>query len=46
MEHKNKRHKLFSELEGYVSRPALSFMDDKLARSWTFGFDKEDCGYV
>ena len=43
MEHKYKRHKLFYELEGYLSRAALGFIDDELARSRTFGFDKEDC---
>jgi hypothetical protein len=46
MKHKYKRHKLFSELEGYVSRAALGFIDDELTRSRTFGFDKEDCGCV
>ena len=46
MEHKYKRHKLFSELEGYVSRAALSFIDDKLQCSGTFGFAKEDFGCV
>jgi len=46
MEHKYKRHKLFSELKGYVSRAALDFMNDELARSRAFGFDKEDRGCV
>ena len=46
MEHKHKRHKLFSELKGYVPRAALGFIDVELARSRTFGFDKEDCGCV
>jgi len=46
MEHKYKRQKLFSELEGYVSRAALSFIDDQLQRSRTFDFAKEDCGCV
>jgi hypothetical protein len=32
MKHKYKRHKLFSVLEGYVSRAALSFIDDELHR--------------
>jgi len=44
MEHKYKRHKLFSELEGYVSRTALGFIADELQRSRTFGFAKEDYG--
>ena len=46
MEHKHKRHKLFSELKGYVPRAALGFIDVELARSRTFGFDKEDYGCV
>ena len=46
MEHKYKRHKLLPELEGYVSKAALAFIDDELARSRTFTVDKEDCGCV
>ncbi|KEH19766.1 hypothetical protein MTR_8g468040 [Medicago truncatula] len=46
IEHKYKRHKLCSQFEGYESRAALGFMDDELACSRTFGFDKEDCGCV
>ena len=46
MVHKHKKHKLFSKLEGYVSRAALGFIDEELQRSRTFGFAKEDCGCV
>jgi hypothetical protein len=46
MEHKYKKHFLFSELEGYVSRGTLDFIYDELTRSKTFGFAKEDCGCV
>jgi len=46
MVHKYKKNKLFSELEGYVSRAALGFIDEELQRSRTFGFAQEDCGCV
>jgi len=41
MEHKCKRHFLFSELEGYVSRPGLIFIYDELTRSRAFDFAKK-----
>ncbi|KEH34517.1 hypothetical protein MTR_3g467680 [Medicago truncatula] len=44
MKHKYKRHKLFSQFEGYVSRAALGFIDDELQCSRTLIFAKEDCG--
>jgi len=34
------------ELEGYESRRTLKFIYDEFKRSKTFGFGKEDCGYV
>ena len=46
MEHKYKKHKLFSELEGYASRATLGFIDEELQRYKTFDFAKEDCGCV
>ena len=46
MEHRYKRQKLFAELEGYLSRAALGFIDEEFQRSRTFGFAKEDCGCV
>jgi len=44
--HKYKKKKLFSKLEGYVSKAALGFIDEEFERSRTFGFAKEDCGCV
>ncbi|KEH22604.1 hypothetical protein MTR_7g056013 [Medicago truncatula] len=41
-----KKNKLFSELEGYVSKAALGFIDDEFERSRRFGFAKENCGCV
>ena len=46
MEHKYKKHKLFFEFEGCVSRAALGFINDELQRSRTFDFAKKDCGCV
>ena len=46
MVHKYKKHKLFSELEGYVSIASLGFINEELQLSRTFGFAKEDCGCV
>ena len=46
MEHKYKKHKLFSEFEGYASRAALGFIDEELQRYKTFDFAKEDCDCV
>jgi len=46
MVHKYKKNKLFSELEGYVSKAALGFIDKEFERSRRFGFAKEDCGCV
>ena len=41
-----KKNKLFSELEGYVSKATLGFIDEEFERSRRFGFAKEDCGCV
>ena len=41
-----KKNKLFSELEGYVSKAALGFIDEEFERFRRFGFAKEDCGCV
>ena len=46
MVQKYKKKKLFSELEGYVTRAALGFIDEELQRCRTFDFAKEDCGCV
>ena len=47
MVHKyKKKKKLFSELEGHVSKAALSFIDEEYERSRRFDFAKEDCGSV
>ena len=46
MVHKYKKTKLFSELEGYVSKAGLGFIDEEFERSKRFGFAKEDCGCV
>ena len=46
LDHNYKRQFLFYELEGYVSRAVLGFIDDELTRFRTFSFAKEDCGCV
>jgi len=46
MVHKYKKNKLFSELEGYVSKAALGFINVEFERSRRFSFAKEDCGCV
>jgi len=46
MVHKYKKTKLFSELEGYVSKAGLGFIDEEFERSRRFDFAKEDCGCV
>ena len=46
MVQKYKKNKLFSKLEGYVSKAALGLFDEEFQRSRTFGFAKEDCGCV
>jgi len=46
MVHKYKKNKLFSELDGHVSKAALGFIDEEYERSRRFGFAKEDCGCV
>jgi len=46
LEHKYKKVKMMSELEGYVSRSTLKFIYDELKRSKTFGFGLEDYGCV
>jgi len=37
---------LYSEFEGYVSRPSLCFIYEEAKRSKAFGFARKDCGYV
>jgi len=46
MVHKYRKNKLFSELEGYVSKTALGFIYEEYESSRRFGFAKEDCGCV
>jgi len=46
LEHRYKGNILYSELDGYLSRTALSFIFEEEKRSKTFGFAKKECGYV
>jgi len=43
LEHKHKSNFLYSELEGYVSRPALHFIFEETKQSKTFNFSMKDC---
>jgi len=46
MVHRYRKNKLFSELEGYVSKATLGFIYEEFESSRRFGFAKEDCGCV
>jgi len=46
MVHKYRKNKLFSELEGYVSKAALGFIYEEFERSRRFGFAKEELVFL